>query len=334
MTIVNDESVLADPLVISWINEFTKVSTKKTFSYGLRYFCTASNRSPSSLVSLSDKDLKQLIIDFQNDQKSAGANLNSVVIASGAVRNFLGSQGRKLEFRRSQLLKSRADNSSHIFTNGDLARLWNVGDACDKAVIATACSLGWEVSMFIDLERAHVAALIDHAEQNDEQFIFFMDAREKTMGVPRLGVLNPLAITCIRNYLAVRKDTDPRLFPFTPEGIQKLLNRLAKDSNLKLTGNIRFHNIRKWLMSRLSRCNFNVFQIKFIMGKSIGISDQVYLQTLKEEVEEKYPRLYNEYLNICFKPSDAYKDVFSKDDIEVLKMVLKAVKEGKVKFEP
>ena len=54
-----------------------------------------------------------------------------------------------------------------------------------------------------------------------------------------------------------------------------------------------------WLMSRLSRCGFNEFQIKYILGKSIGVSDRTYLQTLMSEVEEKYPKVYNDYLNIA-----------------------------------
>ena len=90
-----------------------------------------------------------------------------------------------------------------------------------------------------------------------------------------------------------------------------MLYRLAEQSGLKTTGNLRFHNIRKWLMSRLSRCGFNEFQIKYLMGKSIGLSDSTYLQTLQEEIEEKYPRVFNDYLNISpiIGVSDAKKQV-------------------------
>jgi hypothetical protein len=77
-----------------------------------------------------------------------------------------------------------------------------------------------------------------------------------------------------------------------------MLNRLAQTSGLKTTGGIRYHNIRKWLMSRLSRSGFNEFQIKHIVGHAIPLQDRTYLQTLKEEIEEKYPKVYNDYLNI------------------------------------
>ena len=67
-------------------------------------------------------------------------------------------------------------------------------------------------------------------------------------------------------------------------------------------------------MSRLSKANFNEFQIKYILGKAIGVSDRTYLQTLKTEVEEKYPKLYNDYLNIA--PMVSTEQVKKFQDIE------------------
>jgi hypothetical protein len=214
-----------------------------------------------------------------------------------AVRSFCSQINKNVKFRRGQIGKVEADNESHVFSNGDLKLLFDVGNTEEKAILATATSLGWEISSFLDLDREHINRVLEHAKQNNEQFIFFEDTRSKT-GEARLAVLNPLAIEWLTKYLAVRKDKDSKLFNFTPNGIQKLLNRLAEQSGLKTTGSLRFHNIRKWLMSRLSRAGFNEFQIKYVLGKSIGISDRTYLQTLKTEIEEKYPKLYNDYLNI------------------------------------
>ena len=113
-----------------------------------------------------------------------------------------------------------------------------------------------------------------------------------------MTILNPLAITWLSKYLETSKSDNEKLFDYTADGIHKMINTLAVKSGLRTTGAIRFHNIRKWLMSRLSRCGFGEFQIKYILGKAIPISDRTYLQTLKTEVEEKYPKVYNDYLNI------------------------------------
>ena len=51
-------------------------------------------------------------------------------------------------------------------------------------------------------------------------------------------------------------------------------------------------------MSGLSRSGFNEFQIKYVLGKSIPMSDGTYLQTLEQEVKDRYPSAYENYLNL------------------------------------
>jgi hypothetical protein len=51
-------------------------------------------------------------------------------------------------------------------------------------------------------------------------------------------------------------------------------------------------------MSGLSRSGFNEFQIKYLVGKPIPMQDMTYLQTLQQEIEERYPKAYEHFLNI------------------------------------
>jgi hypothetical protein len=76
-----------------------------------------------------------------------------------------------------------------------------------------------------------------------------------------------------------------------------MIKRLAREAHITKTGRIHTHLIRKWVMSGLSRAGFNEFQIKYILGKAIPLSDMTYLQTLQQEIETKYPKAY-EYVNI------------------------------------
>lgn len=320
------------PTVKAWLEEFTNPRTCRNYVYGINAFFANAELSVDEFLSLSVKDVKHLVLTFQKDMKSKGwadGKINAVTVS---VRSFCSSNDILVKFRRNQIIKATADKSSHVFTNGDLNRLFEVGGAFEKALLATAVSEGWEVSMFLEQRRDVIEARIAHALQNDQRFIFFMDRRDKT-GVERLCVLNPLAIEYIGKYLAVREDGDSRLFPITADGVQKMLYRLAKDADLKTTGSLRFHNIRKWLMSRLSRCGFNSFQIKFIMGKQIGISDLVYLQTLQAEIEEKYPIVYNDYLNICWKPVVCSDSVFTVEEVKRLKALLALADAGKLKID-
>jgi hypothetical protein len=99
----------------------------------------------------------------------------------------------------------------------------------------------------------------------------------------------------------------------TQDGINIMLKRLAHQSQIRTTGRIRFHNIRKWVMSGLSRAGFNEFQIKYVLGKSIPMSDATYLQTLELEVREKYPKAYESYLNLNPEASPKVVSELSKD---------------------
>lgn len=304
--------ILDDPNVKAWLDEFPKKSTKKQYRSRIVKFFETVNKLPKDLNDMDTKAIRKLVLDFQNIMVERGAANNGILSIITAFRSYIKSIDKDAGKLKDRLVNAEADNSSHIFTNGDLRLLFEVGNTFEKALIATAVSEGWEISAFLKQDKEVVEKRLAHGAQNNEKYIFFCNTRGKT-GESRFCVLNPLAIEWLTKYLAVRKDDDERLFPITADGVQKMLYRLAEQSGLKTTGNLRFHNIRKWLMSRLSRCGFNEFQIKYIMGKSIGVSDSTYLQTLQTEIEEKYPVVYNDYLNIV--PTAASKEIKQQSEI-------------------
>ena len=300
------------------MSEFSKEKTVRAYRFGIDRFFQATNLNEDQLATMTIEELKHTILLYRKNQLEKGDCQNNILSTITPVRSFLAFLGKPLKFRKGQLGKVQSDTHSHVFTNHDLKELFDVGDTTEKAIIATACSLGWEISSFLGLDREKIAKVLEHAKANNQQFIFFEDTRAKT-SEPRLGILNPLAIEWLSKYLETSKDINGKLFSFTGDGIQKMLNRLAQTAVLKTTGNLRFHNIRKWLMSRLSRCGFNEYQIKYVLGKAIPISDRTYLQTLRTEIEEKYPRIYNDYLNIS--PSGVViSETESKKIIEALRM--------------
>lgn len=288
---------MAENKVEEWLEEFSSENTRKNYKSRLESFFNSTGLSEESLTSMSIDQIKHTLLVYRKDELAKGAKQNTILSIINSVRSFCVQLDKPIKFRRGALGKVEPDRDSHIFTNGDLKTLFEIGDTEEKAIISTATSLGWEISAFLSLDRETIRKKLEWAKANDMKFIIFEDVRPKT-GESRLAVLNPLSIQWITKFLETRKDSDPRLFPYTPDGIQKMLNRLAVNSGLKTTGSLRFHNIRKWLMSRLSRAGFNEFQIKYILGKAIGVSDRTYLQTLRTEIEEKYPTVYNDYLNI------------------------------------
>ena len=236
---------------------------------------------------------------------------------------------KTIKWKRNTKVRPCPDVTSHVFSNGDLNKMFQVGNIRDKCLISLATSLGWEISSFVDFKKETLRKLLERQEETGEKFVYFKQIRQKT-GQPRLAILNPMAIKWSRIWLHETENMKKRerdqqtenpdskrrvsdIFDYTGKGILNRLKVLAKRAGIKTTGNVRFHNIRKWVMSGLSRSGFNEFQIKCVLGKAIPMSDQVYLQTLEEEIRERYPSAYENCLNLSTTIS---KDLKKKIDEE------------------
>ena len=299
-----ETQLIENHLVRDWLSEKRSKSTRDTYTYKFRIFLDYFGITPEDLLKLTPKQTKALALRFQNEQPEKPNN--TILSHLASVSSFLDFHDKPIRWKKSRV-KPRPDISSHIFNNGDLSRLFQVGDVRDKAILATATSLGWEISGFVELKKKNIVSLIERAKETSEDFAYFKNIRQKT-GQLRLGILNPLALEWLGKWLKLSQNTKARkgnkinpysdIFLLSNRGIQHRLKILTKRANLKTTGQVRFHNIRKWVMSGLSRSGFNEYQIKYVLGKAIPMSDQVYLQTLELEVRERYPSAYENCLNI------------------------------------
>ena len=326
-----EKQITENPLVAEWLAEKRSQSTRDTYSYKLRIFLDYFGINPEELLKLSPKEARTLALKFQNEQPEMPNN--TVLSHLTAVGSFLEHHDRPIKWKRARV-KPRPDVSSHVFSNGDLSKMFQVGDIRDKAMLSLACSLGWEISAFTKLKRKKIQDLIGRAKETEESYVYFRNVRQKT-GVLRLGVLNPLALKYVDKWLQrstpkKKEKINPtsEIFGLTDRGIQNRLKILSRRAGIKTTGDVRFHNIRKWTMSGLNRSGFNEFQIKFVLGKAIPMSDATYLQTLEQEVRERYPSAYENYLNLETSVPRKAVDAVSKDletkteEIEALKMQL------------
>jgi len=300
------------PLVVEWLAEIRRETTRETYIYRFRNFLSYHNITPKQLLNRSPKDARTLCLRYQNENTHEAENTRLGVLST--VSSFLAHHEKPIYWKRNQKLRPRGDTTSHIFTNGNLSKMFEVADVRDKAMLALATSLGWELDGFIDLKRKTLSDLLERAKANNEQFIYFRDVRQKT-GVPRLGIINPLAREWLEKWLNASKDAPKQIrnlnsrritakervsnvFDLTGNGVRYALQILPKKANLKLTGRIRFHNLRKWTMSGLSRGGMNEFEVKYCVGKSIPMSDFVYLTNIEDAIKEKYPEAYENYLNL------------------------------------
>lgn len=289
-----------EQLVTEWLEECRTQSTRQLYSKNIRLFQEWYAKPLQEFLDLDAKAMRHEALKFQSflaerlTKRKALMTANSIISALTALGSFCTFNDKTLNLRGKRL-RTRIDLSSHVFTNGELGRLFDIASVEEKAILATFCSLGWEVSSLLELKRAYIESLIKQAREEGKKFIFFQSQRPKT-GALRLGVLNPLAIEWLGRW--IEQSSGERLFRYTTkEGVNFMVKRLAREAHITKTGRIHTHLIRKWVMSGLSRAGLNEFQIKYVLGKAIPLSDMTYLQTLQQEIETKYPVAY-EYVNI------------------------------------
>ena len=302
------EKISENPLIKRWLRtkrtQTTRNGYKKRVSYVLAHF----KMTPEELLEMEPKEVRELLLIYQNEAKNLkGKPLsnNSILARQTAVASFMDYFEKTIEWKRNTKVRPRPDVTSHVFSNGDLSRMFQVGDIRDKAILALATSLGWETSSFTEFKRETLSNLLERQKETGEAYVYFKQIREKT-GAPRLGVLNPSAIDWCNKWLKQsegQKKPNNRMrtsdiFNLSEIAIYQRMKILAKRAGIKTTGSIKFHAIRKWCMSGLSRSGMNEWQVKYVLGKNIPMADATYLQTLQEEVMERYPSAYENYLNL------------------------------------
>jgi len=284
-------------LIEKWLRIQRAESTKRLYKAHIEKF-REWYKQPllATFFKLEPDEMRNTALEFQSDLQERKLNANTIISILTALQSLAAFKGKPLLLRRKRI-SARMDLSSHVLFNEDLAKMYAVANIEQKAILAAFASLGSEVSAIIGLEREHIKNLIEKAREQKQEYVYFMSQRLKT-GEPRLGILNPLAIESIELWLKDARCKGLKLFTYTTkEGTNSMIKHLARDAQIKKTGRIHTHLIRKWAMSSLSRGGMNEFEVKFCVGKKIPATDMTYLNSLQTAIEEKYPAIYETLLD-------------------------------------
>lgn len=86
-----------------------------------------------------------------------------------------------------------------------------------------------------------------------------------------------------------------------------MLHQLAEKSGIITTGSVHSHLFRTWVMGQLTQARWNVYQIRYYVGKKIPSDDQTYLKRLELDIREMFPDTYEKYLTL--RPEKVNEDV-------------------------
>ena len=280
--------------VRDWLNQYLKTNTRGMMKGRLEKFLKWYNKPIEDLINENPKDIKSLMIDYQKELKLKGIPNNTILSDLSGIRALFSYLDKSIKFNRGQLVEKEKALNRHQFSNGDIRKIFEVGDLRDKAIISLASSLGWAISDVLAIDRKKLETILGRAKEENEQFAYYKADRIKT-GAPSFGILNPLAIEWVSKWFEQWKgDT---VIDIKQDMINNELGRLAIEAGLKTTGDVTFHCFRAWTFSGLIRSGLSDFEAKYCVGKAIPLEDDAYLYQLQDSIIEKYPNVYEKYFN-------------------------------------
>jgi len=307
--------------VSEWLSRQKSSSITETRFYK---FLSYADASLPELFDMQPQQAENLIEDVQKIMQNEGIRDNSILTYVASIKRFF-KKVRRLDLDFQLFAKQEKAKGYHNFSNGDLGKIYAHSNAQYKALFSLASSCGFGISDILKLDKEFIKNHIDRAKENHMQYCFIEQTREKT-NAESLLVINPLSMESLENW--IRQNPKEKLFPIDADAVNNMLKKLVARSGIKATGKIKFHKIRAWVISSLIKAGFQTQQWKFIVGKSVPISDSTYME-LKEQIEEKYPELYPKYLCI----TQTATQVRTKDkEISELKQALKSVEKENAVF--
>ena len=199
--------------------------------------------------------------------------------------------------------KAQLATGEHKFTQQDLRKMFYYGDTKEKVLISLAVSLGYGAQDFLALECKDMRALVERAKDTKEEFVSFISVRKKT-GAQAHSFLTPEAVESLSTYLQLLEKQFGKLPKYlwcnshveghiTTDTLNNQLRALFNKANIKATGTVRFHLIRKYTFSVLHSIHRDI--AKLIVGKQVSASILTYIQDVDGECErvfrEGYKRL-------------------------------------------
>ncbi|MFB3888285.1 MAG: hypothetical protein ACE14S_02265 [Candidatus Bathyarchaeia archaeon] len=251
------------------------------------------------------KQIGQKVIAYYNHRVQEGKATNTARAEVSTVRAFCRDNATTLILSRRKIAKAKSAKGEHEFNQTEFQQIFHIADIFEKAVVATAISLGYHVEDFSELKRADIEPLVNKAIEQKIDFIGFSFERGKT-GVTARSHLTPEARDSLKAWFSyIDQKRAEKGLPVSEwvwangnggHVIDKTFNTMLKDlckkANVTLTGKVRFALFRKFLMGALSDAKLNSFLIKRAVGKEISSSDDTYLQHIDRQLDETFHEVY------------------------------------------
>jgi len=281
-----------------WLKEYSKENTIRKHSQNFDEFCQWANTNDIKLVEeykTSDprefsKKWGKKILQYYNSFIEKGSKINTARTKTIAPRAFFKSQCIEVKIKRGRIAQAQIAMGEHEFILKEFQKMYQVGNIEDKARLATAISLGWGAYDFVHLEWSFIEPYL---AENLELPVAFWFERKKT-GAPSRSHLTHESVEALRMLRDITPKSSQYVFSgrngknLTEDALNDWLKSLIRRAKIQTRGKIRFHLVRKFLMSQLSASGMNQWETKLAVGKSIPSDILTYLKDQAQNLREKF----------------------------------------------
>lgn len=287
-----------------WLAEYSKKSTITVYKKNFNDFCIWAKTSDIELVKQYDevenkrvwrKEMGAVILRWYAYMlKEKGMAINTARSKLNGIRAFLKSQAEAPYIKKGAIAQPQIAVGEHEFTREELKRMFHFGDVREKALLSTAVALGWGAQDFASLKRSFIEPFLQA-----EPFTGFWYRRKKT-GAETRAHLTPEAIDSLKAWLAIAPESEYVWMSngkthVTSETVNNQLREIMRKAAIKPRGTVRFHLMRKFLMSQLASAGINQTHVKLLVGKSIPHDILTYLKDVTEQLRTEYMNAYERF---------------------------------------
>ena len=266
-----------DETFISFLDTL-KPHSKNAYSSVLRYWINFSHMNGAVLLQFKrdDKDAKteKLIMGFKQFMvETCKKSENFANCGVSAVRGFLSANRMPLTFTRKEserLQEAKITTEDYLFSKEEMAKMADVAPLFpDRYVLLVGKSIGLRAGDFMTLTYGKFRG----SHLDGEAPVFIGETWTEKKHKKAFPFLDSDALQIVKTVLEAnkdKKDTDT-ILEFTDENtLTQIIQRLFEKTGLQSGGKVvRFHNLRKYLIDRLSAVA-SESQWKQIVGKAIG----------------------------------------------------------------
>jgi integrase len=266
----------------NWLNTLGK-SSRRVYERNWEYFKEFTGLTTEEILEAKKKEengkWKARLFSFKNwiiEEKDLSPN--TAKTATGVVRGFFNFYDTPIRMRKEEsqrLDKAGRSTKDYKFTRKDIAKMSLVSDLEENYILLFGKSIGFRAGDFVKITYGNLREV----DLDSEVPIALGEINTQKRGIPANPFIDSDSLPIIKAILGANKHKKNSDRVITKRGgeLTVILQRIAEKANIQ-HGNsrIRFHCLRKWLITRLS-ASMSESSWKQIIGKSI--SEDAYVST-------------------------------------------------------